>query len=684
MLKSRLHIAALLLLCMACPLRAAEIDLSNEITEEAYLGEIPTVLTVSRIAQPVDESPSAVTVIDRETLRASGIVDLTDIFRLVPGMYVGHNAGYFHTVNPTVSYHGMTDAYSRRMQVLVDGRSVYAPLYGGVQWSDLALAIEDIARIEVTRGPNSASHGANAFLGVINIITLHSSETLGNMAVLTAADDRNGVTVRHGGKEGDLQYRITASLKNDDGIQHREDDKRIQMLNFRADYRLNERDELEFQFGYNGGDRREGMLEEDPLVFLPRTKQVYNHFEQLNWRRTLGPDAELKIQAYHSYDISDDHVVSADLQPLFDPIPLQTPRLSFDNEVMTERYDLEAQHTFAPGPTTRAVWGGGVRLDRARSELFLATDDTDQFHLSRLFGHLEWNPVPQLILNAGAMLEHNNLTGSDLTPRISANLKLAPGHTLRAGISTATRTPTLLEEKFNMRIKIPTAVPGLTFFEQQFLDPGNLSPERITSREVGYLGQFGALSLDSRLFYDQIRDVIAQYRIQPFPHPADLTPISNRTLGYLNSSDLTIHGFEAQAQMRLGTHTRVIANFAHIRINPDMDFDFPSNGDASRFKDLGESMPINSFSMLAWHRFGSGWMGTVGYYQMGDTHMPGDGNHVEFARHWDARIARSFDLGGRRGELSLNSQNVFDQDYQEFARYNTMNRRTYVQFRLDF
>jgi iron complex outermembrane receptor protein len=682
-MSARSTLIAALILGKALSLHAAEGTAKTELSEEDYLGNMPTVLTVSRLSQPLDESPSAVTVIDRETIQASGVADLTDIFRLIPGMYVGHNAGYFHTVNPTVSYHGLADAYSRRMQVLVDGRSVYAPMHGGVQWSDIPLAIEDIARIEVTRGPNSASHGANAFLGVINIITQHSSETLGNTAVLTRGGDRKGITYRHGGKSGDLQYRITASLKDDEGTQQREDEKRIGMLNIRADYRLNDRDELEFQFGFNGGDRREGLLEEDPFVFLPRTKEVYSHFEQFNWRRTLGPDSEFKLQAYHSRDLSDDHVISADLTPIFGGI-LLNPRLSFDHDVMTERYDLEAQHTFAPTASTRLVWGGSVRLDRARSKLFLGTDDTESFRLSRLFGHLEWVPHPRLILNGGAMLEHNSLTGADLTPRASVNFKLAPGHTLRAGISTATRTPTLLEEKFNMRILIPTTIPGTTLFEQQFLDPGGLSPERITSRELGYQGNFGPLSLDGRLFHDQIRDLVSQFKIEPFPFPAGLVPIEPDTIGYRNSSDLTIHGFEAQAQLRLGSHTRVIGNYSHIRINPDMDAHFTGSGEARRFAELAEAMPINSFSLLAWHRFGQGWMGTIGYYQSGEAEMPGDGNHVEFSRHWDARIARTFNLGKVRSELSVTSQNVFDQDYQEFARYNTLGRRTYLQYRMDF
>lgn len=674
----------LVVICTAWPLFTSAADVTSELSEEAYLGEMPTVLTVSRMAQPVDESPSAVTVIDEEAIRASGIVDLTDIFRLVPGMYVGHNAGYFHTVNPTVSYHGLTDAYSRRMQVLVDGRSVYSPIYGGVQWSDIPLAIEDIARIEVTRGPNSASHGANSFLGVINIITKHTSETLGNTAVLTSGSDRKGMTLRHGGQYNGLQYRITAGMKNDDGLDERDDSKRIRMLNLRADYRLNARDELEFQFGYNGGGREEGMLEEDNLLFLPRTKSVSNRFEQLTWRRALDPESEFRLQAYHTREESNDFMSTADLNDALPAPILVEPRIFRDHDVVTDRYDIEAQHSFAPTAQTRLVWGGSWRMDRTRAPFFLGTRETETFHLNRVFGHLEWTPMPKLVLNAGAMIEDNSFTGSDITPRASVNYKLAPGHTVRASISTATRTPTLLEEKFNTRNILSTVVPGLTILNQLYLATGGLDPERITSREFGYQASLGRFTFDGRLFHDKIRDLIDGYELENFPHDPTLTPVPADTNSYRNTSDINIHGFEAQAQLRLAAQTRVIANYSHVRINPDMNATFTSDGEASRFEELSESMPINSFSLLAWHRFGSGWMGTVGYYQTGETKMPGDGNRVDSARHWDLRLARSFTLGRTHNEISLNSQNALDHDNQEFARYNTMQRRTYLQYRVDF
>jgi iron complex outermembrane receptor protein len=154
----------------------AKENLIIEATEDDYIGDVPRVLTVSRLSQSLVDAPAAVTVIDRETIRASGIVDIPEIFRLVPGFYVGTNAGFVQNTNHVVSYHGMTTAYSGAMQVLINGRSVYSPLYGGVQWSELPLAIADIERIEITRGPNAASYGANSFFGVINIITQNPSD----------------------------------------------------------------------------------------------------------------------------------------------------------------------------------------------------------------------------------------------------------------------------------------------------------------------------------------------------------------------------------------------------------------------------------------------------------------------------------------------------------------------------
>ena len=125
---------------------------SNTPSEEEFFGEIPIVLTATRLAQPATEAPAAISIIDREMIKASGAREIADVFKLVPGFVVSHESGY----TPIVMYHGLSDEYARRMQVLIDGRSVYSPSGGGVEWSNLPLTVDDIERIEVIRVPNPA------------------------------------------------------------------------------------------------------------------------------------------------------------------------------------------------------------------------------------------------------------------------------------------------------------------------------------------------------------------------------------------------------------------------------------------------------------------------------------------------------------------------------------------------
>lgn len=122
---------------------------------------VPEVLTATRLKQSPAEVPGSISVLDRELIVASGARDIPELMRLVPGMMVGYLSGN----QPTVNYHGTSMSGARRLQVLIDGRSVYRPGLASVDWSDLPLALEDVERIEVFRGPNTVSYGANALMG---------------------------------------------------------------------------------------------------------------------------------------------------------------------------------------------------------------------------------------------------------------------------------------------------------------------------------------------------------------------------------------------------------------------------------------------------------------------------------------------------------------------------------------
>ena len=120
---------------------------------------------------------------------------------------------------------------------------------------------------------------------------------------------------------------------------------------------------------------------------------------------------------------------------------MRDDQISFKNDIQLDRYDIEAQHTFSAANNLRIVWGGNLRLDTTYAPYWLGTENTDHFNLQRIFGHAEWRINNQLLLNVGSMVEHNSFTGTDISPRASLNVKLAPNHTLRFGVSAATRTP---------------------------------------------------------------------------------------------------------------------------------------------------------------------------------------------------------------------------------------------------
>jgi iron complex outermembrane receptor protein len=627
------------------------------------------------LSQSIADAPSAVTVIDRETIRASGIVDLPEIFRLVPGFYVGTNAGFVHNTNHVVSYHGMTTAYSGAMQVLINGRSVYSPLYGGVQWSELPIAIADIERIEITRGPNAASYGANSFFGVINIITQNPSDQLGTSISATYGNGRHESFARYAGKQADVSYRVTAGYRDDDGLDNRYDFKRTRLLNAQADYRVNDKNNLEFELGLVNGDREDDESLGTIRFFEPRVRGIENNYELIRWRHNVSDNSDFSLQAYHSLDKSNDVINSVDLSgfPFFTHLASPT-FIQIDNDIEMERYDLEAQHTFYLSQSLRGVWGASVRQDKMYSPYYLGTNNTDTFNLQRLFGHAEWRPLDHVVLNLGAMVENNSFTGTNTSPRASLNFKINSNQTIRFGISTALRTPNYLEDKFNTSIIVPRLAPNLPYIAQYFSDTPNLKPERIISREIGYLGDFGKLSLDTRVFYDDIHDYIKSTINTSFVAPAGFVLIKQPRL-FANAGDVNVKGVEAQVKWRITNDTRLLLNYAYVNIDGD---------EKQTANNISMSMPRDTISALITHRLNPQWDASLAYYQTSEVAALGDGGLVGSAQRTDVRLARKFMADHFSGEVSAVVENLFNEQYQEFAPYNTLQRRARLNVRLDF
>lgn len=283
------------LLCMVL----AALPAHAELTETDFFDDMPVVLSVSRLSQPIDEAPAAVTVIDQEMIRASGFRDIPDLFRLVPGFTVA----YTRDNSWGVGYHGLADAFSRRLQVLIDGRSIYTAAFGEVPWASLPLSIEDIERIEVVRGPNSAAYGSNAFLGIINIVTKDAAQVPGSHLSLQAGQqDMAGATYRYGGGKDDLRYRLTVSDQRRDRFDAQTEKTTTRHLDLRMDYRLSVSDELTATFALSRGDWRQGQPANESLVDPLRRIDIGTEHFQIRFRRVLDAENEWSLQYYHTRD----------------------------------------------------------------------------------------------------------------------------------------------------------------------------------------------------------------------------------------------------------------------------------------------------------------------------------------------------------------------------------------------
>ena len=318
--------------------------------------ELPTVLSATRLKQAPAEVPGSMTVIDRQLIRASGARDIPEILRLVPGMMVGYRRG--NQIN--VNYHGTNVTEARRLQVLVDGRSVYRPGFATVDWAEIPVAVEDIDRIEVFRGPNTAAYGANALMGVINVVTRHPRDTLDTTLKLTKGT--RGVDdwlARQGFSTENSQTRLTLSGMQDDGFdsyeepgQEYRDGKRLTRFNLSSAYQMDSANTLEWQIAASEASRQ-AYYEYSPFLGAARTPlgqfdemiekwqppsdiRGRDYAVQALWKHELNSNHSVQIMAYaqHMERLSDWRACdsplafSANLQELSDLSPLGARRVS--------------------------------------------------------------------------------------------------------------------------------------------------------------------------------------------------------------------------------------------------------------------------------------------------------------------------------------------------------------------
>ncbi|NUU35804.1 TonB-dependent receptor domain-containing protein [Pseudomonas sp. C2B4] len=684
-----------LALVFSSPLLADDLFLDND--------PLPQVLTATRLKQSPAAVPGSMTVIDNTLITASGARDISEVLRLVPGMMVGNISGNQAAVN----YHGTNATEARRMQVLIDGRSVYRAGLSTVDWSDIPVAMEDIERIEVFRGPNTVSYGANALMAVVNIITRNPADSHGTRLKVTRG--QRGINDFYasqgvGWDDGDL--RLSLSGQQDDGFDtdrngaDYRDSRRLNRFNLAVSQTLNEQQSIDWQLNAKEGSNQRPYTYRP--VFSGITSSGNNsdvnakdYAGSLRWNYDINPDHSLYIQgsAQHwdrqqTWRACDAEVsFSPQLTELWQLNPNYTERLArnierfigpgapagdpaqqalanqvldqwrngarqtvcgdIDQSTRETRYDLELQDTLSLSDSLRLVSGLNYRYDRADSETYFngTLDDTTW----RAFGQLEWRASEHWLLQGGAMFEDTQLIGSSLTPRVAVNYLINPRHGLRAVYSEAIRSPDMFENSVNWSYRVTNLQPGAygqssARYFVRTRGPGDLDQEHMRSRELGYNGYFAEWGLAVDL--KLFYDEITGMISEP---------LRNNQFIASNSNKARFSGAETQIDWRIGNADRLRLTYAYV------------DADASNPQDTQQT--ARNSGSAGWLRdWGHGWTSALFYY--GDDAL----NGYRFERV-DTRIAKRIGLGKASLELAGVLQQRLDNQPTTFIDNNYDERR---------
>lgn len=649
-------------------------DPGIDLNEAAY----PVVITPTRLRQPLADVPASVTVITAEMMRRHGVIRIEEALRMVPGMAVSQATGNDYRIN----YHGTRSVAPRRLNLMVDGVSVYMPALSQVDWSLLPVVMEDIDRIEVIRGPDSSSHGPNSMMAVVNILTKHPKDVERGLVTTTVGSHgvREG-TVRVATTLGSTSVRLTGSLQRDTGVDHTDtmgqghDSTRLRRLSLRAQHELGDGSALDVQASYVGGTLERDYSEpyqashpdvqsETGLFSASWTKALStNHELQLNFSRAtmttrqtwtscwqqaaFWPEVAALYQSNPEYvkqlallQVPSGPATAYDLALLTQiqtRIFLQAMQGSsaFDptcgtvNQNGTQsRTQIELQDTYVASSNLRLVGGAGMRYQEASSQTYFGGKVNNS--VQWLFGHAEYRPWDWLMANVGGYGEYNSLGGSTFSPRLALNARVAENQTVRAVVSRGTRTPDLFEKRANwhytftdLSVPVNNSTTGELF--SHAYGNMNLSSEKILSRELGYLytSRSRGLTFDARVFDDQLTHLISEV--------LNVTDFSAD-----NSGSVRLTGAEVQAQWEVSSRWSTWLSYSYLlnrqASHPGERAQYARNSGAG-----GISVALST-----------DWRASVAHYA-----SSGDGIYeLRYART-DLTAARAFLLGGQPGTFSL-------------------------------
>ncbi|WIO74228.1 TonB-dependent receptor [Porticoccaceae bacterium LTM1] len=629
------------------------------------------------MSQSLAATPAAVTIIDRALINASGAKDWIDLFRLVPGFQS-------YSVNGNrygIAYHGIGREFPNHLEVMVNGRSVYQPLFSSVDWSTgLGIALSDVDHIEIIRGTNAPSFGSNAFLGAINIITRNPIQDQG-MAVESwyGSKDTRNLNTRINGKLADMDYRLSIGYQHNSGFPavpdgSMDDGLELFQSSFRGSYTPNVQDSFDIELGFTRN--RFGFGDPDhPDEYSPARFDSF--FQSVKWQRTLNSGNELQLHLYHNGFEGENTVPLGDLSELLAAevgIDISTAKAILSamgisdgpfemgfRDISSQRIDAELQHNWQISDSVRTSWGTGIRSESISAEALLEPESSVDMTSYRLFANTEWQPHAQWIIHGGAMFEHNPIVESIFSPRLAVNYLLTPNHSLRVGVARGNRSPSLLEaNENNVDVR-----DGVLLNAVRRAD-SSLDAEKLASFELGWFGNFPrrGLTVDLRVYKEKIRDGLEQYQqsiVSAFND--DRIAITD------NLFRSTTKGVELQVRYQPSDKTLVAAQYAYSSLTGS----FPGSFDPAITVTLDRYTPANTASLLLSHDFEYGISASTTFHYRDSVIWKSSGDVIDSDYRVDAQLSYQLPFGSPGNRLSLVAQNIgsTSADFHQNNRYET-------------
>lgn len=641
MLNKSPHVV-LIFLSLLLPQSGSTQELTDpELTESDFFNDFPVVLTATRLKQSKKNSPTATTIIDREMIEASGFTEIVDLLRLAPGMLVNFESGHIGAAG----YQFLFDRYRVRLQILIDGMSVYTPSFGDVPWTQLGITINDIERIEVIRGPSSASYGPNAMTGVISIITRHAALDEGMKLKLNqGVNGRSEQYATIGNSIGNFDYKLSLGLRKDDGFKDRYDSKDLAVVNFRGDYQATNNDIVTISLNNNKGDYQE----ESPLdgAMPKHIKKIELSTQQTKWTHNYSDGDNITFNYYRQTYKDINNYTGDFTSDGYGFVPI-------DLGATTSRDNVE--FTYSTFSDWYALTLGALyRKDNTTSSQLLYNVDKDII-TKQIFANTEIHLSKSTILNLGLLNDNNDTGGKTNSPRIALNHSFDKNHTVRVSYAESTRSPFALEEDLNRIVYVPLISSNFTWWT----DLSDLKPEKIKSYDLGYIGIFNnnSTEVDLRIYKNFLTDII-------------VLDTNVGTGGFKQGDEFDITGFEASVSHRI-KNTKATLNYAKTIINEgNLVWSDPTWYETGAPEDI--------FSLLIQHDFNNKINGSLGYYHTGEyQQLCCEIQQQDPRNRIDLTLSKDFKIGEYNSKIRFILQNATNEKITTRL-LNNYNRQGYI------